>query len=280
MLMRYRILCDCCCDFSATEKLSSDFEKIPAIITISATSLTDDKHLRQEILLAALQTKSLALQLKYPTEDDFLRAMDCGAQEVYVVCATTAAGEHYELACQARRQLLQVRPDAQIHVFNSRSAGAGELLVARKISHMQRSGCSFQQIVDGVERYCLQTQTFFLTGEEQLLRETGLAKRKKHPIFLHARQMIWADIHGNLEELDSAATDKGLEKKLLKQLQKYGDQERKTCFIGHYGAPERARRIAQMLRHAGMYRDIVLIEMGGVSSLMLGRGGITVACGA
>lgn len=277
MSMRYRILCDSCCDFSTTEKLGTAFEKIPAMITISGTRLTDDKHLRQEALQAALETKSLELHLDYPTREDFLRAMDCGAREIYVVCATTAVGEHYELASWARRQFLQTHPDALVHVFNSRSTGAGQLLVARKISQMQRSGCSFQQIVDSVERCCLRTRTYFLTGEEQLLREVGLAQHKKRTLLQARRQLLWTDLHGNLLELCGAATDRAAEKKLLKLLQKRGELEGKTCFIAHCASPERARRLAQQLHHAGLFRDIVFLEMGGVGSLMLGRGGITLA---
>ena len=88
--MRVQILCDSCCDFTATERLSSVFQKVPATVVVSGCRLADDKQFQQRALLEALRAESLELKLEFPDERAYLEAMAPGAEERYRVTSSAA----------------------------------------------------------------------------------------------------------------------------------------------------------------------------------------------
>ena len=56
--MRVQILCDSCCDFTATERLSSVFQKVPATVVVSGCRVADDKQFQRRALLEALRARA------------------------------------------------------------------------------------------------------------------------------------------------------------------------------------------------------------------------------
>lgn len=271
--MRVQILCDSCCDFTATERLSSVFQKVPATVVVSGCRLADDKQFQQRALLEALRAESLELKLEFPDERAYLEAMDPGAEEIYLVTSSAAVSDQYETASRARRMFLRERPDCRIHVFNTRSGSVGQLLAARQICRLQRSGCAFRQIVERVETEILSSTLLLLPASPEGLRQGGLIHRRRGWGRLHGIYRM--TLEGTVARAAAALTERSAEKRLAELL---GNSKTagKTCLISHCGAVERARRLAQLLQKNGRFSSILLTEAGAVSSLLLQEGGVAV----
>lgn len=246
--MRTQILTDGCCDFTASERMSSTFEQIPVTVVNGA--------------------------VQFPTAQAYLEAMNPEAEEIYLVTASAALSNQNEVASQARRLFLGTAPNCSVHVFNTRSAGVGELLTARRICQLQRSGYGFRQIVERVEKEILTHHLFLLPVSPEGLRSQGLLPPKR---LWEAQTGIYTmNLEGNVVRVARAGSTRGAEKKLLQHLRQC-DGTGRTLLISHCGCPERARNLARMVQQEKKFSSILLTECGVPVSLLLQTGGISLA---
>ncbi len=270
--MQFQILCDGCCDLTATERRGSVYRKVPAAVSVGERTFADDGDFRPAALLDAL-TRGAEARVEFPDAQAYLAAMDPLAEAIYLVTASPALGGQYETASYARRLLLYRKPERQIHVFNTRSGGLGQLLAARRISQLHRSGCSFRQTVERVESDILAASMFFLPGEPEVLRKGGLVPPKRLPE--RPKWVCAMGLDGSVTRLASAMTEQGAEKKLLEALQSR-DTTGKVCLLAHTGCPDRARRVSQQLLRAARFSQIITTETSPISTLLL-RTGLAIA---
>ena len=177
--MHVQILCDSFCDFTAAERLSSAFEKVPATVTVAGQQFLDDDGFQQAALLPYLKEKGAEPRIQFPDEQAYLAAMHPEAEEIYIVTSSAANVGQYEAASAARRIRMREIPEQNVHVFNTRGGSVGQLLAAREISRLQRSGCDFRQIVTWVERDILTTRIYLLPADIAFLYNMALLPRKK-----------------------------------------------------------------------------------------------------
>ena len=272
--MRVQILCDSYCDFTAAERLSPTFQKVPAAVILAGQRFVDDDGFQQAPMLPLLSEKDAAPRVEFPDEQVYLAAMRPDADEIYVVTSSAANVGQYEKAFLARKLRLQDQPDQRIHVFNTRGGSVAQLLAARRIRQMQRSGCDFRQIVERVEKDLLSDRLYLLPADAERLRRLALLAPSKRPALPSV--LCGKTMEGGLTILTSAMTDRGAEKKLLRLLAK---QHRTggLCVIAHCGGLERARRLMQALRKSGCFTEFLLAETGAVTSAALGPGGVALA---
>lgn len=246
--MRTQILCDGCCDFTASERMSSMYQQVPVSVENGI--------------------------VQFPTAQSYLDMMNPSAEEIYLVTASAALSNQYEVASQARRLFLGTAPNCSVHVFNTRSAGVGELLTARRICQLQRSGYNFRQIVERVEKELLTNRMFLLPVTPEGLRAQGLLPPKR--LWEMPEGVYTMNLEGRVVRAAQAASVRGAEKKLLAQL-RMADGAGKTLMISHCSCPERARNLARMIQPEKRFSSILLTECGTPMALLLRSGGIAVA---
>ena len=272
--MHIQILCDSSCDFTAGEKLSTVFQKVPAKVTVSGQVFWDDHMVSQTAFQSAVSRKSLELKVEFPDEQAWMKAFDPSAEAIYLITDSAACSDQYETASRAKRMFLRTRRDQKIHVFNTRSGSAGELLAARRIFQLDRSGCAFRQIAERVERDILRFHTFVLPASVETLCQAGILPRTRLP--RPANSLYQMNLNGEMTRAASAVTARGAEQKLLQLI---GKTERagRTCLIAHCGCLGRAQQLAASFRRAGLFSDLMLLGTGAVTSLLLHRPGLVVA---
>ena len=274
--MHVQILCDSFCDFTAAERLSSAFEKVPATVTVAGQQFLDDDGFQQAALLPYLKEKGAEPRIQFPDEQAYLAAMHPEAEEIYIVTSSAANVGQYEAASAARRIRMREIPEQNVHVFNTRGGSVGQLLAAREISRLQRSGCDFRQIVTWVERDILTTRIYLLPADIAFLYNMALLPRKKRIGF--SKVLCQKKEDGKIQVMSSAMTAQGVEKKLAQVLAKQPPGKKaRTCIIAHCGCPERARRVSQILKKGGQFSEFLLAETGAVTSVALGPGGLALA---
>ena len=134
--MSFKIIVDSCCDLTPAQLREECFVKVPLTIRVGNHTIVDDDTFDQGELLWRMKESETAPQSACPSPMQYLEAFDCGADDLYVVTLSALLSGSHNAAAQARSIWLEDHPGANIHIFNSCSASAGEVLVALKLQEL------------------------------------------------------------------------------------------------------------------------------------------------
>ena len=150
--MSFKIVVDSCCDLTAQMLKDPCFVKVPLTIHSNGSTFVDDDTFDQADLLWSMKQSEQAPSTACPSPQADLDAYQCGVEDVYVVTLSALLSGSHNSAEQARVLLEEDEPGVNVHVFNSCSAAAGEVLVALKIRELAQSGMPFKKVVREVEQ--------------------------------------------------------------------------------------------------------------------------------
>ena len=145
--MSFSILVDSCCDLTPDMRRAPNIRSIPLTIHVGGQDYVDDDLLDTSLLICAMDQCSSASSTSCPSPGDYLDAYRNAEGDLFVVTLSALLSGSHNSAWQAKQLLLEEAPERNIHVFNSCSASAGEVLVARKVWELAQQGLSFQTIV-------------------------------------------------------------------------------------------------------------------------------------
>ena len=88
----------------------------------------------------------------------------CEEERVYAVTLSAELSGSYNSAVLGRDLYREEYGEKDIYVFNSRSASVGETLIAMKIQECEEKGMSFREVIDTVEAYIQEQDTYSSCG--------------------------------------------------------------------------------------------------------------------
>lgn len=171
--MSFKIIVDSCCDLTPAQLREDCFVSVPLTIRVGEHIVVDDASFDQGALLWRMKESATAPQSSCPSPIQYLEAFDCGADDLYVVTLSALLSGSHNAAAQARSLWLEDHPNSNVHIFNSCSASAGEVLVALKIQELAQSGMDFTTVVSQVSRYINEMETYFVLETLDNLRKNG-----------------------------------------------------------------------------------------------------------
>ena len=164
-------------------------------------------------------------------------------------------------------------------MFNSRSASIGETLIAMKIAECEEEGMEFDQIVETVEAYIDSQNTYFVLETLETLRKNGRLKGMKAVMAtaLNIKPVMGATPEGNIQQLGQARGIKKALAKLTDEVMKgMKNPEEKKLAISHCNCRERAEYVRDMLKEKAAFKEILILDTAGISSMYAADGGIIV----
>lgn len=171
--MSFKIIVDSCCDLTPAQLREECFLSVPLRIQVGSHTVVDDASFDQADLLWRMKECQSAPKTACPSPAQYLDAFDCGADDLYVVTLSALLSGSHNAAAQARLLWLEEHPNARVHIFNSCSASAGEVLVALKIQELACSGMDFTTVVSHVSRYINEMETYFVLETLDNLKKNG-----------------------------------------------------------------------------------------------------------
>lgn len=111
--------------------------------------------------------------VRLPLPTQYMEAFDYGADDIYVVTLSALLSGSHNAAAQARSLWLEDHPGSNIHIFNSCSASAGEVLVALKLQELAEAGLDFTTVVSKASQYIEEMNTLFVLETLDNLRKMG-----------------------------------------------------------------------------------------------------------
>ncbi len=276
--MSFKIVVDSCCDLTPQMLKDPYFVKVPLTIFSNGSTFVDDETFDQAELLKAMRESEKGTSTACPSPQSYLDAYQ-GADDVYVVTLSALLSGSHNSAQQARRLLLEERPEVNVHVFNSCSAVSGEVLVARRIRELAGAGAPFDEVVQQVERYIYEMQTFFVLESLENLRKNGRLTKLQAVITgaLKIKLFMGSTPEGEICKLGQALTTKQALVKMVDRIAADPVHVGKVVGLCHCNCPERAKEVRAMMEAKCKFSQILMLEAGGVTTVYADDGGIVVA---
>ena len=277
--MSFKIIVDSCCDLTPAQLREECFVKVPLTIRVGNHTIVDDDTFDQGELLWRMKESETAPQSACPSPMQYLEAFDCGADDLYVVTLSALLSGSHNAAAQARSLWLEDHPNSNVHIFNSCSASAGEVLVALRIQELAQSGMDFTTVVDQVSRYINEMETYFVLETLDTLRKAGRLSRVQSLVTstLRIKLLMGATPEGEICKKGQAMSVKQALNKMVALMADDLKHVGKRLSIVHCNCLERAFYVKELAMKQCRFDEILVSDTGGIATMYANDGGIVVA---
>lgn len=278
--MDYKIIVDSCGELPENLKQDSHFTSVALELEVDDCRIVDDETFNQLDFLKRVKESICGPKSSCPSPDSFMRAFEGDAKQIFVVTLSGRLSGSYNSAMLAKNLYEEDHDDKQIYVFDSRSASIGETLIAMKVQNCIESGKSFEDTVAETENYIAGMHTFFVLESLDTLRKNGRLSNLKAMVAgaLNIKPVMGSTPEGSICQLDQArGMNKAIERMIDSMVSKTKNCENKILAIAHCNCPERAESLRKKIENLHLFKDIVVVNTAGVSSMYANDGGVIMA---
>ncbi|WP_454970848.1 DegV family protein [Dorea sp.] len=277
--MSYKIIIDSCGELTEEMKKSGTFETASLQIDVDGHHIIDDETFDQADFLKRIRESDECPKSSCPSPERYMEEYHCEAEHIYAVTLSAELSGSYNSAVLGKNLYEEEYGEKDIYVFNSRSASVGETLIGLKIAECEKKGLSFKDVIDTVEAYIEEQHTYFLLETLDILKKNGRLKGLKAVVAtaLNIKPVMGSTPDGNIQQL---ANTRGMKKGLVRMVEEIvadlKNPEEKILAISHCNCRERAEAVKNMLLEKAKFKDIIIVDTAGISSMYAADGGVIV----
>lgn len=276
--MSYLILCDSCTDFTREMEQDAHFIRIPLTLHVGKDNIIDDETFDQKAFLKKVAEYPECPKSSCPGPENFMEYFE-QADDIYIVTLSSNLSGSYNSAELAKNMYLDEHASKNIHVFNSKSASAGQSLIALETAKRAENGMPFSQIVKEITSFIDSMGTKFVLETLDMLRKNGRLSNITALLVnaLNIKLVMTSDGNGQIDKCSQA---RGMKKAIAHMadaiMEDAVDPANRTLFISHCNNAERAEFVKNTILEKLPFKNVIIAETGGVSSLYAADGGIVV----
>ena len=276
--MKYKIVVDSCCELPKQYKQDERFQIIPLGIEVGDYFILDDESFNQKEFLEKVAACPQCPKSSCPSAERFMEAYHSDAEEVYVVTLSSHLSGSYNSAELGRNLYYEKYGEKKIHVVDSESASCGETQLAMRIMRYKEAGLSFEETVERIEVFKRKMRTYFVLDSLETLRKNGRLSGVK--ALVASTLNIKPVMKGNRGVIEQSGQAIGVNKALARMADQItadlAHPEKRTLMITHCNCPERAEYMRTLMEKRASYKDAVIMDTAGISSLYANDGGVIV----
>jgi len=238
----------------------------------------DDEELDMDAYLAHMKSSPVAVKTSAPSPSLFLEQFKKG-EKVFAVTLSSKLSATYQSAMTAKNMYLEEYGKKFIYIFDSLSACIGEAVVTLKIAELLDNGIGANEVVEQVNQFIKDMNTYFIIDTFDILVKTGRIKPyiAKFASFLNVKP-ICASENGEIKMLDKArGYNKAVARLVSSIKENTPDIENRIIGITHVRAYEKAVQLKEEFMKYVKPKDIIIQEGRGISMTYANEGGIVVA---
>lgn len=277
--MKIKIIADSSCDLSKEMKEEMNIEIAPLTLQLEDKAYIDDETLNINQYVKAMGQCETSPKTSCPSPEDYMKRFK-GEESVFVITLSNKLSGSYNSAVLAKNIFLEEVSQKFIHVFDSLSASAGETIIAIKIHELSKKNFTELEIVEKVTNYIKEMKTYFLLESLDHLAKAG----RLNPFIAKIANMLSIKpIMGSTDEGTIRLVEKtrGYKKAFNRFLEIIGEEgenlEEKILGIAHCNCLDRALSFKEEVLKKYNFKDIVIVEMKGLSSTYADDGGLVIA---
>lgn len=277
--MSYKIIVDSCGELTKEMQASKHFISVPLSIEVDGTHVIDDESFDQAAFLQLTAQSKNCPKSSCPSPEKYMESFRGEEENIYAVTLSAELSGSYNSAVLGKNLYKEEYGEKNIYVFNSRSASVAETLIAQKIEECEKAGMTFEQVIDIVEAYIKEANTYFVLESLDTLRKNGRLKGIKAIVAtaLNIKPVMGANQAGEICQRGQA---RGIKKALAKLVDEVVSDvrhpEQKCLAISHCNCSERAQTVREMIESRITLKEIIILDTRGISSMYASDGGVIV----
>lgn len=277
--MSYKIIIDSCGELTREMKASGHFETASLQIDVDGYHIVDDETFDQADFLRRTKESRECPKSSCPSPERYMEGYHCEAEHVYAVTLSSELSGSYNSAVLGKNLYIEEYGEKDIHIFNSKSASVGETLIGLKIAECEEKGMSFQEVIETVDAYIEEQHTYFVLETLDILKKNGRLKGLKAVVAtaLNIKPVMGSTPEGSIQQLAQA---RGMKKALAKMVDevaaKLTNPQEKILAIAHCNCEERAIAVKEMLLTKADFKDVIILDTAGISSMYAADGGVII----
>ena len=280
MSQNYHIAADSCTDVTEAMRQDSGLKLVPLTLRVGDQQIVDDETFDQQSFLEAVEQSEDVPHSACPSPGAFVEAYGEDNDDAYGITLSSALSGSYNSAMLGAKIAKDDFPEKHVHVFDSKSAACGQTLILLKLKECLAAGFSFDKTVEAVEKYIKEQTTVFVLETIEMLRKNGRLSNLEGALLtaLNIKPILGSTLQGSIQKVGMG---RGMKQSLKKLVDYIGttviDPANKYLAITHCNCKARAEWLKQEIASRYPFKDILILDAAGVSSLYAGDGGIVVA---
>lgn len=277
--MSYKIVVDSCCELPEELKHDPRYEIVPLTLIVGDSyERLDDDGFDQKEFLQTVAECPVSPKSACPSPEKYMEAYRTDADHVYVVTLSSKLSGSYNSAVLGKNLYHETYGEKQIYVVDSRSASCGETQIAMQIARWEDEGMGYEEITEKIEKFTDGMHTYFVLDNLDTLRKNGrLSGVKALVASTLSIKPVMAGDQGSIVQLgQSVGIKKALAKMVDHVIRDVADPEKKYLMITHCNNPERANSVKEQILAKVKFKDVLIMDTAGISSMYANDGGVIV----
>lgn len=273
--MNTNVIVDSCVDFNED---TENIERVPFRIIIDDEEIIDEDTDILELIRKMKNTSSQIKTACAPPEE-FINKIKTETSNFIVTISSQLSGS-YNSAMVAVETVKEKFPETFVHIFDSKTAAAGQTMIAIKVKQLIEENVNPQEIVEQTEKYISKLRTLFILDSLDNLAKNGRITNFKAMIanIMHIVPIMGEDGEGRIVLKESIRGKKKAFSRLVNMLAEYNiDYENTVLGITHVNCLEKAEKLRDDIKARYPFKDIKIFSPAGLSTVYAYDGGIVIA---
>lgn len=274
-----KIIVDSCCDLNKDLIEEFKIDVVPLTIEFGNYKYRDDENLDMDEFLSNMRETKERIRTSCPSPNDFIEKFK-GPDSTFVVTLSSALSGTNRSAGIAKKMYFEEFSGKFIHVFDSFSASIGETLVAMKIGEFIKNGYDELGIVEKVNEYIKGMKTFFMLESLDNLVKAGRVSPiiAKVTSALSVKSIMAGTAEGTIKLHEKVIGAKRAFNRFVDVIEEQELKlEDRILGISHCNCLEKALQFKEEAQRRYNFKDIIIMETMGISSVYANEGGLVIA---
>ena len=275
--MEIKVIVDSGCDIPVEDELAHGVEIVPLSLTIGDQVLIDDDKLDMDMLREKMHEFQGKTVTACPSPGSFREAF-MKAPESFCVTISEKLSGSYNSAVLAKD--MAAEDGRRVHVINSKSASAGEALIAYKLLELIEARLGFEAIREQIEEFVSGVKTYFVLENLDNLIKAGRLNKVAGKLIsaLNIRPIMGEDGKGNITFNSYARSRKQILEKMAGFIKESGKQTKgENLVISHNNNMEMAVSLKELIAGRYDFKKIIIVPTRGIATLYSCDKGIVMA---
>ena len=272
--MKYNLIVDSCTDFI---KETEDIQRVPFRILIDDEEIIDEDLDINKLIEKMKSTKNQIKTACAPPED-FINKLKAEANNFIVTISSPLSGS-YNSAMVAVESFKEKFPESFVHVFDTKTATAGETMIAMKVKQLIEENLNPTEIIEQTNKYISKLKTLFILESLDNLAKNGRITNFKAILanIMHIVPIMGAS-EGKIVLKEQVRGRKKAFARLVDMISENNvDYENTVLGITHVNCLEKAEKLRDEIRARYPFKDIKIFKSAGLSTVYADDGGIVIA---
>lgn len=275
--MKYAIVADSSCDMTPELRERLGVITAPLTLTLGEQHFIDDDTLDLQEYMTKMRSFEGNPTSAAPSPEHYRDGFLTGDAAFGITLSGNLSGSY--ASAMVGKNLTEEK-GGDVHVFDSKSASAGEVLIALKTRALIELGKTKEEIVSTIEQFIKRMKTFFVLEDLENLIKNGRMSRIKGRIIsaLNIRPLLGSDGDGNIALYSIARGEKQSIEKLARTVADSEIQTKgQTMVITHCNNASFAERLKEIVQERYSFEEVLVVPTKGLSSMYANEKGVIIA---